>query len=69
MFFWVFSLFFYFGFVFGLFSGQIKIFRSVYGWIKNFRSTQSDQLGRVNPDKKYLGSKGFNNLFGLPCFC
>jgi hypothetical protein len=36
---WVFNVFFSFGFVCDLFSGQTKIFGSVHGGTKNFRLT------------------------------
>jgi hypothetical protein len=48
--------FFGFSFVFGLFSGQIKIFGLVYGLTKIFRSTWSNKKNWV---------KGFNTLFGF----
>jgi uncharacterized membrane protein len=43
----------------GLFSGQIKIFSSVHGGTKNFRSTRSG--------KKNIGQRVYT-LFGLPFF-
>ena len=51
-----FTLFFFFL----LFSGQTKIFGLVYGRTKNFRLIR---LGQKNSR-----SKGFNTLFGVPCF-
>jgi hypothetical protein len=56
--FWVFVFFgyliyfFYFSFVFGLFLDQTKFFRSVYGRTKNFWSTRSGHLSRVDLVKK-----------------
>jgi hypothetical protein len=61
LYFWVYNLFYGFGFVFRLFSSQTNILGSVYGRTKNFKSTRSGWI-------KNNWDKGFNTLFGLPCF-
>jgi hypothetical protein len=61
LYFWVYNLFYGFGFVFRLFSSQTNILGSVYGRTKNFKSTRSGWI-------KKNWDKGFNTLFGLPCF-
>jgi hypothetical protein len=47
LFFWCAIWFFGFGFVLGCFSGQTRIFCYIYGWTKNFKSTQSVQWLRL----------------------
>jgi hypothetical protein len=60
-----FLVFFYFGFAFGFFWGQTKIFRSVYGRTKTFRVNLVRSTRSGWPSKKNLGSRIL-----IPClFC